>query len=209
MLLTNSPGLYTADPPAARCPAYPDSQNQIDDATWALAGGAGTSVGTGGMLKIQAARSSPAAAGDDLHRRQQRPNVLERIVGGEALGTRFLPGSTQVESRKPAGAGGSVKAEVDPAGYTQREGGAVCCRQVASWKEKRCRANCWAMGAGRQGDCARADRACMAPAMFSCAAGRSHQNHQILRTSVMVEGAVIHRNNMVVLSKRSPEYPEC
>ena len=56
IILTDMPGLYTADPRS-----NPDAQliplvEQIDDATYALAGGAGTSVGTGGMVtKIQAA----------------------------------------------------------------------------------------------------------------------------------------------------------
>lgn len=101
VILTDQPGLYTADPRSNPDATLISMVEQIDEATWALAGGAGTSAGTGGMVtKIQAAQLASRSGVMTVIASGKEADVLGRIVGGEALGTRFLPSSTQVESRK-------------------------------------------------------------------------------------------------------------
>src|SRR5437016_5711459 len=82
---------------------------EIDDATWALAGGAGTSVGTGGMVtKIQAAQLATRSGVTTIIAGGTEPDVLARIASGESVGTRFLPeiGSTHRQKCASDPAGG-------------------------------------------------------------------------------------------------------
>jgi glutamate 5-kinase len=103
ILLTDQPGLYTADPrtdPNAQLVETIEDR-EIPVELWNAAGGADTRLGTGGMItKLQAAdlarRSGTAcviAAGNESE-------VLLRIIRGEKLGTHFAPVATSVESRK-------------------------------------------------------------------------------------------------------------
>jgi glutamate 5-kinase len=100
-ILTDQAGLFTADPrrnpnaqliPEVRC---------IDDQVRRLAGGSGSSFGTGGMAtKIQAAEMATRSGTQVVIAAGSEPNVLLRLVGGESIGTRFLPVVTHMESRK-------------------------------------------------------------------------------------------------------------
>ena len=57
----------------------------------ALAGGAGSSLGTGGMLtKISAAERATAAGADMIITNGARADVLYDIVEGKPVGTRFI-----------------------------------------------------------------------------------------------------------------------
>ena len=58
----------------------------------ALAGGAGSSLGTGGMAtKLMAARIATTAGVEMVIANGERAAVLYDIVEGRAAGTRFLP----------------------------------------------------------------------------------------------------------------------
>lgn len=101
ILLTDQPGLFTADPRVDLAAQLIPEVAQIDEATWALAGGAGTTVGTGGMVtKIQAAQLASRSGVMTVIAAGSEPDVLTRIVEGETLGTRFLPIVSQLEGRK-------------------------------------------------------------------------------------------------------------
>jgi glutamate 5-kinase len=101
VLLTDQPGLFTADPRAHKDARLIPQVSHIDDETWALAGGAGTTVGTGGMLtKIQAAQLASRSGVTTIIAGGTEPDVLARILAGEQVGTRFLPAATHIESRK-------------------------------------------------------------------------------------------------------------
>ena len=57
----------------------------------ALAGGAGSSLGTGGMAtKLRAAKMVTAAGCDMIIANGEHPECLYDIVDGKAVGTRFL-----------------------------------------------------------------------------------------------------------------------
>ncbi|MEL6408381.1 MAG: glutamate 5-kinase [Chloroflexota bacterium] len=101
VMLTDQPGLFTADPRTHDDATKIDLIEHIDDETFALAGGAGTTVGTGGMrTKLQAAQTATRSGVTTIIARGSDPLVLERILQGEPLGTRFAATGTHLESRK-------------------------------------------------------------------------------------------------------------
>jgi len=101
VILTDQPGLYTADPRTS-----PDAQlihevQRIDETIAALAGGTGTRLGTGGMAtKIEAAQIATRSGIPTVIASSTEPDVLARILKGERIGTRFVPATTPLESRK-------------------------------------------------------------------------------------------------------------
>jgi len=101
ILLTDQPGLFTADPrtnPDARL--IPEVR-RIDDNLIALAGGSVTGLGTGGMVtKLQAANTARHMGADVVIAAGVEPDVITRIALGEAVGTRFPALETRLESRK-------------------------------------------------------------------------------------------------------------
>lgn len=101
LLLTDQPGLFTADPrtdPEARL--IPEV-HAIDDAVRGLAGGSVSGLGTGGMTtKLQAAEIARRAGADVVIAAGHAPEVILRVVGGEELGTRFPALKSPLESRK-------------------------------------------------------------------------------------------------------------
>jgi len=101
ILLTDQPGLFTADPrnhPDARL--IPEVR-KIDGALKGLAGGSVSGLGTGGMTtKLQAANTARHAGVDVVIAAGAEPNVILRVAAGEAVGTRFPALATRPESRK-------------------------------------------------------------------------------------------------------------
>ncbi len=101
LLLTDQSGLFTADPRKVTDAEKIDLIENIDTHIFDLAGGAGSSVGTGGMVtKLQAAQIATRAGVTTVIAQGTEANVIERIVAGETLGTRFLPTANYLESRK-------------------------------------------------------------------------------------------------------------
>ena len=93
VLLSDIDGLYTADPhrdPSAELiPVVKAVTAEIE----ALAGGKGSSLGTGGMAtKVRAAKMAGAAGVDMVIANGDDPAVLYDIVAGKPVGTRFLAG---------------------------------------------------------------------------------------------------------------------
>ena len=91
VLLSDIEGLYTADPrrdPGARLiPVVESVTPEIE----ALAAGAGSDLGTGGMAtKVRAAKLVTAAGCQMVIANGARPEVLYDIADGKAAGTRFL-----------------------------------------------------------------------------------------------------------------------
>jgi glutamate 5-kinase len=101
LLLTDQPGLFTADPRRNSAAQLIQNVARIDDATYALAGGIGTKLGTGGMVtKIEAAHTASRSGVVTVIASGKEPDVITRVVDGETLGTRFEPVNTHLESRK-------------------------------------------------------------------------------------------------------------
>ena len=101
ILLTDQPGLFTADPRTHADARLIERVERISEDTFALAGGAGTRLGTGGMVtKLQAARLATRGGVATIIASGSLPDALARIVAGEAVGTRFEAAAGHVERRK-------------------------------------------------------------------------------------------------------------
>ena len=127
VLLTDQPGLYTADPRRNSSATLIAEVPVITDELVALAAGAGTVRGTGGMVtKVQAARLATESGVTVLVAGGTTENVLIRAVKGEAVGTRFCSNRTRMESRKRwilSGLAGKAAAHIDQGAVSALERG--------------------------------------------------------------------------------------
>mgnify|MGYP005766997099 FL=1 len=91
VLLTDIDGLYSADPKKDKTARLIPQVDEIDDKIRSLAGGAGSSLGTGGMrTTIHAAEICTAGGIDMIIARGDNPDVLYDICEGKGAGTRFI-----------------------------------------------------------------------------------------------------------------------
>ena len=101
LMLTDQPGLYTADPrtdPNAQL--IPEVQT-IDDSLRALAGSSQSGLGIGGMsTKLEAADIARRAGADVMIASGSATDVIIRAVAGQKVGTRFPAQETPLENRK-------------------------------------------------------------------------------------------------------------
>ncbi len=101
LLLTDQPGLFTADPRRNPNAQLIPEVRDIDRSLRALASASGSGLGVGGMItKLQAADVARRAGAEVVIAAGRAPNVITRIVGGESVGTRFPALETPLESRK-------------------------------------------------------------------------------------------------------------
>lgn len=101
ILLTDQPGLFTADPRQNKDAQLIVRVDVIDEATWGRAGGTGTGLGTGGMVtKIQAAQLASRGGVPTRIASGKEPDVLARILADETIGTHFDAATSPLESRK-------------------------------------------------------------------------------------------------------------
>ena len=90
VILSDIDGLYDKNPKN-----NPDAKlipvvSEITEDIKALAGGSGSSLGTGGMItKIRAAEIATAAHCDMIIANGSSPELLYKIIDGESFGTRF------------------------------------------------------------------------------------------------------------------------
>jgi len=101
LLLGDIAGLYTSDPHR-----YPDAQlipqvEKIDSRIEHLAAGTTNSRGIGGMItKIEAAKLATASGVTVVMADGREPDIILKLVAGEAIGTFFWPFTDKLESRK-------------------------------------------------------------------------------------------------------------
>ncbi|MEB2319257.1 MAG: glutamate 5-kinase [Pseudomonadota bacterium] len=101
VILTDQQGLYTADPRRDAGARLLVAVAAGDPALAAMAGGAGTAIGTGGMAtKVAAARRASASGADTLIASGREPDLLPRLAAGEMIGTQFLAGTARLAARK-------------------------------------------------------------------------------------------------------------
>jgi glutamate 5-kinase len=103
ILLTDQPGLFTADPrhvPSAEL-IREVTAAEIPEALWRAAGHSAGGLGTGGMAtKLQAADLARRSGTMVIIASGSEPEILLRLSAGEKIGTRFYPVGTAIESRK-------------------------------------------------------------------------------------------------------------
>jgi len=90
IILTDTEGLYTANPGKDAEARLISDVMEITPEIEAMAGGAGSTLGTGGMqTKVIAAKIATAAGVDTVITAGKRPQDLYDIVEGKQVGTRF------------------------------------------------------------------------------------------------------------------------
>lgn len=100
ILLSDVDGLYTGDPRKDASAVLIADVEELTREIEGLAGGAGTGVGTGGMVtKIQAARVGMHCGLTTIIANAGEPDVLRRIISGDQLGTAFWP-SVKLQNKK-------------------------------------------------------------------------------------------------------------
>ncbi len=101
IILTDQQGLYTADPRKDPEAHFVHEAKAGDPALEAMAGGAGSSLGKGGMItKILAARRAAGSGASTVIAWGREPNVLLRLSQGEAIGTLLLAQTPKNQARK-------------------------------------------------------------------------------------------------------------
>lgn len=101
VILTDQKGLYSADPrkdPAAR---FISEARAGDAALEAMAGGAGSSIGKGGMItKVLAAKRAAGSGASTVIAWGREPDCLLRLAAGEIIGTLLVAPTQKSQARK-------------------------------------------------------------------------------------------------------------
>ena len=101
VILTDQRGLYAADPrkdPQAR---FIDEAVAGDAALETMAGGAGSSIGRGGMItKVLAAKRAAGSGASTVIAWGREPDVLLRLAAGERIGSALVAATPKLAARK-------------------------------------------------------------------------------------------------------------
>jgi glutamate 5-kinase len=101
IILTDQRGLYRADPRKDPKAEFVHRAVAGDPALEAMAGGAGSSLGRGGMLtKILAAKRAAGSGTHTVIAWGREPDVLLRLARGEAIGTELTAQTAHLTARK-------------------------------------------------------------------------------------------------------------
>jgi glutamate 5-kinase len=101
LILTDQQGLYSADPRKDAAAKFVRQGKAGDPALEAMAGGAGSSLGRGGMItKILAAKRAAGSGASTVIAWGREPDVLVRLSHGEAIGTLLVAQTQKNQARK-------------------------------------------------------------------------------------------------------------
>jgi glutamate 5-kinase len=101
VILTDQKGLYSADPRKDPDARFIDVATAGDPALEHMAGGAGSSIGRGGMItKVLAAKRAAGSGANTVVAWGREPDVLVRLSQGESIGTLFVATTAKVAARK-------------------------------------------------------------------------------------------------------------
>jgi glutamate 5-kinase len=101
VILTDQKGLYTADPRKDPAATFVHEASAGDPALEAMAGGAGSSLGRGGMItKILAAKRAAGSGASTVIAWGREPDALLRLSRGEAIGTLLVAQTPKQQARK-------------------------------------------------------------------------------------------------------------
>jgi len=101
IILTDQPGVFTDDPRKNPAAALIQNVAGISDDLFDIAGGAGSKVGTGGMVtKIQAAQIASRSGIKTIIASGSESRVVSRIAAGEPIGTAIEAAHSRADSRK-------------------------------------------------------------------------------------------------------------
>jgi glutamate 5-kinase len=101
VILTDQKGLFTADPRRDLTATFVHEAQAGDPALESMAGGAGSSIGRGGMItKILAAKRAAGSGASTVIAWGREPDVLTRLAQGEAIGTLLVAQTQKQQARK-------------------------------------------------------------------------------------------------------------
>ena len=101
IILTDQKGLYTADPRKDPQAQFVHEAQAGDPALEAMAGGAGSSIGKGGMItKILAAKRAAGSGASTVIAWGREPDALVRLTQGDAIGTLLVAQTAKTQARK-------------------------------------------------------------------------------------------------------------
>ena len=101
IILTDQKGLFTADPRKDPLATLVQEALAGDPALEAMAGGAGSSIGRGGMLtKILAAKRAAGSGASTVIAWGREPDALLRLSRGEPIGTLLVAQTAKNQARK-------------------------------------------------------------------------------------------------------------
>ena len=101
VILTDQRGLYSADPRKDPNARFIDNAQAGDAELERMAGGAGSSIGRGGMItKILAAKRAAGSGAGTVIAWGREPDVLLRLARGEAIGTALHAATPKLQARK-------------------------------------------------------------------------------------------------------------
>jgi glutamate 5-kinase len=101
VILTDQKGLFTADPRKDAAAQFVHEAKAGDPALEAMAGGAGSSLGRGGMItKILAAKRAAGSGASTVIAWGREPDVLVRLSQGEPIGTLLVAQTQKMQARK-------------------------------------------------------------------------------------------------------------
>jgi glutamate 5-kinase len=101
VILTDQRGLYSADPRKDPNARLIDVAQAGDEALEQMAGGAGSSIGRGGMLtKVLAAKRAANSGASTVIAWGREPDVLLRLATGEPIGSVLLATTAKLAARK-------------------------------------------------------------------------------------------------------------
>jgi glutamate 5-kinase len=101
VILTDQQGLFTADPRKDKTATLVQQAQAGDAALEAMAGGAGSSIGRGGMLtKILAAKRAAGSGASTVIAWGREPDALLRLCAGESIGTLLVAPTQKQQARK-------------------------------------------------------------------------------------------------------------
>lgn len=101
IILTDQPGLYTADPRRDPGATLVMEAHAGDPQLERMAGGAGSSVGTGGMLtKVLAAKRAARSGAHTVICSGREEDVLLRLAAGEGIGSQLVARQVPLAARR-------------------------------------------------------------------------------------------------------------
>ncbi len=101
VILTDQKGLYTADPRRDTTAQFVHEARAGDPALEDMAGGAGSSIGKGGMItKILAAKRAAGSGASTVIAWGREHDVLLRLARGESIGTLLVAQTAKTQARK-------------------------------------------------------------------------------------------------------------
>ncbi|HVK55504.1 MAG TPA: glutamate 5-kinase, partial [Burkholderiales bacterium] len=101
IILTDQPGLYTADPRKDATATLIEEATAGEPTLEKMAGGAGSSIGRGGMLtKVIAAKRAARSGADTCIVSGREQDVLLRLAKGERIGTQLMANANSIAARK-------------------------------------------------------------------------------------------------------------